>query len=99
MIRHIVMVTVNGQTQDEKNQQTLKAATMLEGLVGVVPGLRKMSVFANVVDAPGNSDFVLVADFDDERALADYQTHPAHVEALEYIGTIKVDRAAIDIDL
>lgn len=99
MIRHIVMVTVNGQTQDEKNQQTLKAATMLEGLVGVIPGLRKMSVFANVIDAPNNSDFVLVADFDDDRALEAYMTHPAHLEVLDYIGTIRVDRAAIDIDL
>lgn len=99
MIRHLVMFTVNGQTQDEKNQQILKAATMLEGLVGVVPGLRVMNVYANALDIEGNWDFVLAADFDDDEALNGYISHPAHVEVVDYIRTIAVGRAAIDIDL
>ncbi|GAB2513074.1 hypothetical protein GCM10027064_08500 [Microbacterium petrolearium] len=99
MIRHIVMFTLNGQTQEEKNAQILEVATRLEGLVGVVPGLRTMNVYANVVDVPGNHDITLVAHFDDEEALRGYLTHPAHVEVAEYIGSIRTDRAAIDIDL
>jgi len=99
MIRHIVMFAVNGETQDEKNQQILKAATMLEGLVGVVPGLRRMNVSSNVLDIEGNWDFVLVADFDDEDSVRGYITHPEHVKAAEYIGTIRTARAAVDFDL
>ncbi|WP_261167116.1 Dabb family protein [Microbacterium sp. Marseille-Q6965] len=99
MIRHIVMFTVDGQTQDEKNQQILEAATRLEGLVGVVPGLRVMNVYANAIDVPGNFDFTLVADFEDEELLRGYVTHPAHVEVAEYIGTIRTSRAAIDFDI
>ncbi|NHI16354.1 Dabb family protein [Microbacterium excoecariae] len=96
MIRHIVMFGVDA---DDKNASITEAAQRLEALVGVVPGLRAMTVGANAVEIEGNYDFALVADFDDADALAVYATHPAHVAVAEFIGTFKSSRAAIDIHL
>ncbi|GGO66774.1 stress responsive protein [Microbacterium nanhaiense] len=99
MIRHIVMFGVEADNADDRNAKITEAAVGLEKLVGVVPGLRSMTVGANGVDLEGNYDFALIADFDDADALAVYATHPAHVEVANFIGTFKTSRAAIDIEL
>ncbi|WP_156760689.1 Dabb family protein [Microbacterium karelineae] len=99
MIRHIVMFDVDADTAEDRNAKITEAAVRLEKLVGVVPGLRSMTVGANSVDIDGNFDFALVADFDDADALAVYATHPAHVEVSTFIGTFKTRRAAIDFEI
>ena len=99
MIRHIVMFGVDADDAEDRNAKITEAAVRLERLVGVVPGLRSMTVGANGVDLDGNYDFALVADLDDVAALDTYATHPAHLEVAEFIGTFRSRRAAIDIAL
>ncbi|WP_221586143.1 Dabb family protein [Microbacterium sp. G2-8] len=99
MIRHIVMFDVDADNAEDRNAKITEAAVRLEKLVGVVPGLRAMTVGANVVDLDGNYDFTLIADLDDAAALEGYATHPAHLEVSTFIGTFKSRRAAIDIEL
>ncbi|GGD45600.1 stress responsive protein [Microbacterium faecale] len=99
MIRHIVMFGVDAETAEDRNAKITDAAVRLEQLVGVVPGLRSMTVGANAVELDGNYDFALVADLDDAAALETYATHPAHLEVAALIGTFKTRRAAIDIEL
>lgn len=99
MIRHIVMFGVDADSAEDRNAKITEAAVRLEQLVGVVPGLRSMTVGANGVDLEGNYDFALVADLDDAAALEVYATHPAHLEVSSFIGTFKSRRAAIDIEL
>lgn len=99
MIRHIVMFDVDAVSDQERNEKITEAAVRLEGLVGVVPGLRSMTVGANAVDIEGNYDFALIADLDDEDALRAYAVHPAHVEVAAFIGTFRSRRASIDITL
>ncbi|MGO1838699.1 MAG: Dabb family protein [Candidatus Microbacterium stercoravium] len=99
MIRHIVMFGVDAADDQDRNDKITEAAVRLEKLVGVVPGLRSMTVGANGVDLEGNYDFALVADLDDAEALSVYATHPAHLEVSAFIGTFKNARAAIDIEL
>jgi len=99
MIRHIVMFGVDAADDQDRNDKITEAAVRLEKLVGVVPGLRTMTVGANGVDIEGNYDFALVADLDDAEALSVYATHPAHLEVSAFIGTFKNARASIDIEL
>jgi Stress responsive A/B Barrel Domain. len=99
MIRHIVMFGVEADNAEDRNAKITEAAVRLEKLVGVVPGLRAMTVGANGVDLEGNYDFALIADFDNADALSVYATHPAHVEVANFIGTFKTGRACIDIEL
>ncbi|GAB3284066.1 Dabb family protein [Microbacterium sp. MEC084] len=99
MLRHIVMFQLTATDPAEKDAQVAEAKAQLEALVGVVPGLRAMDVSRNVAFEGQNMDFALVADFDDLAALEAYGTHPAHVKAAEYIGTIRSGRAAIDVEI
>ncbi|MGO2060663.1 MAG: Dabb family protein, partial [Microbacterium gubbeenense] len=99
MIRHIVMFGVDADNDTDRNAKITEAAVRLEKLVGVVPGLRSMTVGANGVDIEGNYDFALVADLDDADALGVYANHPAHLEVSSFIGSFKTTRAAIDIEL
>ena len=99
MIRHIVMFGVDADNDTDRNAKITEAAVRLEKLVGVVPGLRSMTVGANGVDIEGNYDFALVADLDDADALGVYANHPAHLEVSSFIGSFKTARAAIDIEL
>lgn len=98
MIRHIVMFQLASTDPAERRTQLDAARTALVGLVGVVPGLRRLEVHENVYEDERNSDFVIDADFDDLEALQGYITHPEHVRAADYIATIRKDgsRAAID---
>lgn len=101
MIRHIVLFQLASTDPAEREAQLAAARSALEGLVGVVPGLRRMEVRVNTYDAAGNSDFAVDADFDDLAALEGYITHPEHVKAADYIATIRKDgaRAAIDFEI
>lgn len=100
MIRHIVLFKLVSDDAAERTAQVAEARRRLEALVGVVPGLRRMEVREDVVGG-GNFDFAVDADLDDTAALEGYIVHPAHVEAADYIATIRVEgaRAAIDFDI
>lgn len=95
MIRHVVLFTVIEEKRAEKDALIAEAAERLVRLVGVVPGLRSMEVHTDEL-GEGNHDFAIVATMDDLEAVRTYATHPAHVEAAEFIGTFRGARAAID---
>jgi len=99
MIRHIVAFKLAADDAGTRAAQAAEAGRRLEALVGVVPTLRAMSAGANALDLPGNWDLALVADFDDAAGLDAYQVHPAHEEVAAFIGGIRSDRVAVDIEV
>lgn len=101
MIRHIVMFQLASTDPVQREAQIEGARAALVRLVGIVPGLRRLEVHANVLGDDRNSDFVIDADFDDLAALETYAEHPEHLKAVDYIGTIRKDgtRAAIDFEV
>ena len=99
MIRHIVAFKLAADDAGTRAAQAAEAGSRLEALVGVVPTLRAMSAGANALDLPGNWDLALVADFDDAAGLEAYQVHPAHEEVAAFIGGIRSDRMAVDLEI
>ncbi|SBS71583.1 Dabb family protein [uncultured Microbacterium sp.] len=99
MIRHIVAFRLAAEDAGTRAEQAAEAARRLNALHGVVPSLRAMSAGGNVLYPDTNWDLVLVADFDDEAGLDAYQVHPAHTEVTAYIGGIRAERVAVDIEL
>ncbi len=99
MIRHIVAFRLAAEDAGTRTEQAAEAARRLNALHGVVPSLRAMSAGGNVLYPDTNWDLVLVADFDDEAGLDAYQVHPAHTEVTAYIGGIRAERVAVDIEL
>jgi len=99
MIRHIVAFKLAADDAGTRAAQAAEAGRRLEALVGVVPTLRAMRAGANALDLPGNWDLALVADFDDAAGLDAYQVHPAHEEVAAFIGGIRSDRVAVDLEV
>ncbi|MCR2783707.1 MULTISPECIES: Dabb family protein [unclassified Microbacterium] len=99
MIRHIVAFKLAADDAATRTEQAAEAGRRLEALVGVVPTLRSMSAGANALDLPGNWELALVADFDDVAGLDAYQEHPAHKEVAAFIGGIRSDRVAVDLEI
>lgn len=68
----------------------------IEGLMGLVPALRSMTVGCNVVASPQAHDLVLIATFDDLEGLQAYQEHPRHQEVGQYLRSAATAVACVD---
>ncbi len=99
MIRHIVTFRLSADDAQTRAAQAAEAARRLMALQGVVPTLRAMDAGANTLYPDTNWDLCLIADFDDEAGLDAYQVHPAHQEVAAFIGTIRADRVAVDLEV
>ena len=97
MITHIVMWTLDAETDEQRALDADAITESLERLVGIVPGLRSLTVRANTEDVPKNFDLVLRAEFDDRAGLDEYLDHPEHLAAVDIVRPRVNGRAAIDV--
>lgn len=98
MIRHIVEFRLTADNPIQQKEQTVGIRERLSALVGVVPGLRSVSVGRDLGVVPGHWDVVLVSEHDSSDDLAAYQAHPAHVAAAEWISRVVTERAVVDYE-
>lgn len=79
MVRHIILWKIKEEkTAEEKKMIKEGVKAGLEGLVGKIPGLIEIKVQTESL-ASSNADLMLDSTFEDEEALKNYATHPAHV--------------------
>ena len=95
-ILHIVSWKLAATDPAERAEHAAGIADRLRGLVGVIDEIRSLRVGPDVVGG-ANWDIALVAEYDDEAALARYQVHPAHVEASTYVKSVVSERTAVDL--
>ena len=94
-ILHIVSWRLAATDPAEKAEHAAQMVARLGGLVGVIEEIRSLRIGPDVVGG-ANWDIALVAEYDDEAALARYQVHPAHVEAAGYVKSVTAERMAVD---
>jgi hypothetical protein len=87
MIVHIVFwrlheVGLNGKPKAE-NAAEMKR--QLEGLVGVIPGLRTCHVGIDFAHTPDSADVAMYMEFESKEALEAYHPHPAHKEVIAFL--------------
>jgi len=100
MIRHVVMFQLTAAADSERAADISQMQERLGSLVGVVPGLRSMSLKPDLGLVEGHWDVVLVSEHDDNAALEGYQAHPAHLEVSAFIKSVtSSDRVAVDYEL
>jgi hypothetical protein len=97
-IRHIVMWKLSVATHDERAQQYEEIRAALEGLNGVVPSIRSLTVSLNIHKIGENFDVVLDSVFDSIADVEAYASHPAHVEAGAVPKSYAVARAQVDVE-
>jgi hypothetical protein len=96
MIRHTVLFSWKPDATDEQKQ---RAATELAKLPSIVPSVRAFASGPDAGLAPGNFDFAVSADFDDEAGFFAYRDDPVHREVIQrYMLPITAQRAAVQYE-
>lgn len=79
MVKHVILWTLKDELSElEKEEVKKEIKEGLEGLKGVIPGLKDIVVNTNGLPS-SNADLMLDSTFDDEDALKAYAVNPAHV--------------------
>ena len=96
MIRHTVLFSWKPDATDEQKQ---RAATELPKLPSIVPSVRAFASGPDAGLAPGNFDFAVSVDLDDEAGFFAYRDDPGHREVIQrYILPITAQRAAVQYE-
>lgn len=99
MIKHIVMWRLHEQANGlDKASNAQLAKDKLEALAGQIPGLIKIEVGYDFSGGEMSADLVLYSELASKQALADYASHPAHVEVVQFILSICSERRVVDYE-
>jgi hypothetical protein len=97
MIRHVVLFTWKPEATEEQ-----KRAVHAE-LAKMPPAIEAIRAYRFGPDAginPANSDYAVVADFDDAAGYVSYRDHPVHRALVEnYVSPILASRAAVQFEI
>ena len=93
MVKHIVLYTLKDGV--DKDEAVKLIASVLEPLVGKIPGLMHMEIRR----AYNGMDYALYSEFESREALDAYAVHPLHQEAKTHFFHLLGSRVAADYDL
>ena len=93
MVKHIVIYTLKKDVDKAAAVELIRS--VLEPLVGVIPGLKYMEIRAAY---QGGMDYALYSEFESREALAAYADHPAHQEAKKHFWEMLDSRVCADYD-
>ena len=94
MVKHIVVYTL--QEGVEKEAAIEMIASLLEPLVGQIPGLKHLEV-RKVYQ--GGMDYALYSEFESREALQVYAEHPLHVQAKDRFFHLLDKRVSADYEI
>ncbi|MBQ6840288.1 MAG: Dabb family protein [Oscillospiraceae bacterium] len=94
MVKHIVVYTLKEGVNKPEAIEIIRS--VLEPLVGVIPGLTHMEIRATY---QGGMDYALYSEFESKEALANYAQHPAHLAAKEHFWNFLNTRVAADYEV
>ena len=93
MVKHIVMYTLKEGV--EKDEAVALIRSVLEPLVGKIPGLKHLEVRP----AYQGMDYALYSEFESKQALAEYAVHPLHIEAKGHFHHLLATRVSADYEI
>lgn len=93
MVKHIVLYTLKEGV--DKDEAVKLIASVLEPLVGQIPGLRHLEIRR----AFNGMDYALYSEFDSREALEAYADHPLHQQAKGHFFHLLDSRVAADYEL
>lgn len=93
MVKHIVLYTLKDGV--DKNETVKMIASVLEPLVGKIPGLLHLEIRRTY----NGMDYALYSEFESREALTVYASHPLHQEAKTHFFHLLDSRVAADYEL
>jgi len=99
MIKHIVLWTLKPNAEGKSiDENAAYIKEKLEDLYGKIPEIISIQVQPNTLKIEGNYDVSLIAEFESEAAMKNYQKHPLHEEIAAYVRGAAEKRASIDFE-
>lgn len=98
MIQHIVVFRMAADDREQRERDAAEIRLRLEALVGVVPGIGRLTVRPDLGIA-GHWDLALVTLHDTREDLAAYSADPRHREVVAFCETVIADKVIVDSDL
>lgn len=99
MVHHIVLWNFSSSISiEEKEIAANKMKLLLEPIAKLVPGTLSLEVVTKGLES-SNKEIALISVFETNEALKNYQIHPEHVKAGEYIRSITCERACFDYEV
>jgi hypothetical protein len=96
MVKHIVMWNVRGETFEQKQESAMLVKTAFESLIGKIPGLTKLEVGLDISAVDYACDVVLYTEFETQKLLDAYASHPEHLRVKEIVGDVRIARHQVD---
>ena len=97
MIRHVVLFTWTPEATGEQKQAV---ASELAKMPAAIDAIRVYRFGPDAGINPANSDYALVADFDDAAGYVIYRDHPVHRKVIDdTISPIVASRSAIQYQI
>ena len=93
MVKHIVLYNLKDGVEKEPTIQMI--ASVLEPLVGKIPGLLHLEIR----QAYSGMDYALYSEFESRAALDAYAAHPLHQEAKSHFFHLLDTRVAADYEV
>ena len=93
MVKHIVLYTLKEDVNKPEAIEIIRS--VLEPLVGVIPGLKHLEIRAAY---QGGMDYALYSEFEDRESLKNYASHPAHLAAKEHFWNFLDTRYCADYE-
>jgi len=93
MVKHIVVYNLKENVDKKEAVKTI--ASVLEPLVGKIPGLLHLEVR----QAFQGMDYALYSEFESKQALMNYASHPLHIEAKSHFSHFIETRVAADYEV
>jgi len=95
MIRHVALFRWKPETTAGQRELV---TTELARLPAIVPSIRSFVIGPDAGITPGNADFAVTADFDDEAGYAAYRDDPAHRAIIaDHLAPAIATRTAVQI--
>lgn len=97
MLKHIVLLRLKKEAKGaDAAENAKKLKTMLDALVGKIDEIRAFEVGINLFSGSQTAHLSLYAEFDDEKALDRYATHPEHQRVVAFIQQVMEERRVVD---
>jgi hypothetical protein len=97
MLRHVVLFTWTPEATQEQKQALHEELAKMPPAIGAIRGY-KFGPDSGL--NPANSDYAVVADFDDAAGYVSYRDHPEHRQLVDrFVSPILASRAAIQFEI
>ena len=93
MVKHIVLYNLKEGV--EKDSTVKMIASLLEPLVGQIPGLLHLEIRRTY----NGMDYALYSEFESKETLSSYAVHPLHLAAKEHFFHLLDSRVAADYEV